>query len=319
MLGIIILNYNTPDDVRTCIRSIEQGTRADYKIYLVDNCSTNAAFDELTREYQADQRVTMISSEKNGGYSAGNNIGIRRAEREGCDVLLIANPDIIFYAGAIDTMLETLEAHKEAGVAAPSVLTPKGRETQLLTKPMNAKRYIFSRRPLIYFNRFFPALCKEYPLPKDREKTLIFSGMVRGCCFMIRTGLMRELGYFDENVFLYEEESILGKKLVNKGIRTAVSFRAKVIHNESGSTSRKSEAFRKYHYYLSALYYLKVYAKSSRASLGFLVAVNGLSFLLKSLYRKEYRHLLSSFMRQNMRILTSGRSAKLPGNRIRMS
>lgn len=316
MLGIVILNFNTAEDVKVCIKSIRRTARLDYKVYVVDNHSHDDSYRILQEYYRDAEDVAVLAAEKNGGYSYGNNIGIHLAEKDGCDYILISNPDIIFEPGAINIMLKTLQMDKRIGVSAPSVKTPGGIETQLLSKPLTVDLYLFHKNGLNQLAKRLPNFCKEYPVPRDHSKVYLFNGMVRGCCFMIPTELMRKLGYFDENVFLYEEESILGRKMVNLGKKAAVNYQARVIHNESSSTSISGDAFQKYHYYLSALYYLKIYGEAGTPMLVFVALLNLASFTVKAIGSKDYRRLYRSFFRQSIRLLMTGGNPNLPGNKI---
>lgn len=316
MLGIVILNFNTPEDVKICIKSIRRTAKLDYKVYVVDNHSHDDSYHILREYYREAEDVAVIETGKNGGYSYGNNIGIHAAEEDGCDYILISNPDIIFEPGAINIMQKTLKMDDRIGVAAPSVKTPGGIETQLLSKPLTVDLYLFHKKGLDQIAKRLPNFCKEYRLPRDHSKVYLFNGMVRGCCFMISTELMRKLGYFDENVFLYEEESILGRKMVNRGKKAAVNFQARVIHNESSSTSISGDAFQKYHYYLSALYYLKVYGEAGTPMLVFVGLLNLASFTVKAIGSPDYRRLYLSFLRQSIRLLMTGGNPNLAGNKI---
>ena len=91
MVGIVILNYNNWKDTEECVRSIlEKELRTDYQIYLVDNASPAQPSEEQKR-FLREAGAVQIRSEENRGYSAGNNLGIRRALDDGCSAVLISN------------------------------------------------------------------------------------------------------------------------------------------------------------------------------------------------------------------------------------
>ena len=69
MIGIIILNYNTPRDTIKCIDSIKEKSNENYHIYLVDNASTDGSSLEFIRLYENDNKISIISSSSNLGYS----------------------------------------------------------------------------------------------------------------------------------------------------------------------------------------------------------------------------------------------------------
>ena len=78
MVGIILVNYNGYKETEECIESIKESNANDYQIIVVDNCSTDDSRQKL-RTYESDPIVKVLYSDKNGGFSYGNNIGIKYA------------------------------------------------------------------------------------------------------------------------------------------------------------------------------------------------------------------------------------------------
>ena len=260
MVGIVILNYNTFADVVECVNSIRQATHINYKIYIVDNLSTDDSYYNLLNKFNKSSDVSLISSNKNGGYSYGNNLGIKMAIKDGCEFILISNPDIVYYDYSIDRMLEYLKKHDEVGIVGPSCASLDSEESQLFRKIYDNKLYIFSRKPLRSFAKLFKSLRTEYDKPDKND--FVFDGMVRGCCFLISSELFEKIGFFDDNIFLYAEEWILAKKISNLFFKCACTFDSRVLHKEATSTNKKGSAFKTYHLYLSEFYYMKIYNKS---------------------------------------------------------
>ncbi len=306
MLGIIILNYNTSDDVISCVNSILKTTKTDYRIYIVDNLSTDDSYSHLRDHFMECDRIEVILSDCNGGYSYGNNIGIKKAVLDGCDYLLISNADIIYYKKSIDTMLEAIKKESDIGVIGPSCRSFDKKESQLYRKTYNTKLYLFSKQPFLYIGRRFSGTRTEYSKPKwiNKDNSIFkFKGMVRGCCFLISSDLFKKMGYFDDNIFLYSEEWIVAKKLEKAGLFCACDFNAKVLHKEANSTSKEGTAFQTYHLYLSAFYYLKHYLKCNMAELLFFYLQNVGVFSVRAILKKDYRKLLTSFLKDNTKLL----------------
>lgn len=106
-LGIIILNYNTWRETVTCVDSIKKYTSNPYVIYVIDNKSVDDSLENLRLKYKQEKDVIVIESEVNKGYSAGNNIGIKRAIADACDILFIVNSDIEILNNAFGQMAST--------------------------------------------------------------------------------------------------------------------------------------------------------------------------------------------------------------------
>ena len=118
--AIIILNYNSEEDTIRFVNEIKEFESLD-KIIVVDNLSPNGDFERL--KILESDKVDVILSEKNGGYSYGNNYGIRHMESlgEDFDYVIISNPDIHIEEDAIKATLSFLEKNYKAAIAAPKM------------------------------------------------------------------------------------------------------------------------------------------------------------------------------------------------------
>ena len=82
MFAIIIINYNSYEKTIDCINSIRETANVPYKIYLIDNASTNESATVLEKEYKDAADVRLILSDENLGYARGNNLCIKEAVKE---------------------------------------------------------------------------------------------------------------------------------------------------------------------------------------------------------------------------------------------
>ena len=297
MLGIIILNYNTSDDVIESVKSINSSTHIPYSIYIVDNNSTDDSYEKLSLCFRDEKGIKVIPSDYNGGYSYGNNVGIKCAVEDGCDYLLISNPDVIYYDKSIDIMMESIQKSKRIGAIGPSTPSLDQDESQLLRKVYTPKVYFFSKKPFLYLSKVFKSLRTEYNYPKKpSRRPYLFKGMVRGCSFIISSELFKQIGFFDDNVFLYSEEWIIAKKITDKGYYCAFQSNAKALHKEATSTKQVGTGFQSFHLYLSSFYYLKKYSGCSGLYLLFAFLQNIISYSMKAVMNSSYRKLYRKFI-----------------------
>ena len=110
----VILNYNDAETTEQLVRLIHEYDVPE-EIVVVDNASTDDSWDQL--KGLEDQKVHVIRAEKNGGYGAGNNFGVRYAV-EHCQAthVLIMNPDVTIAEETIIRMLKLFEKHPDIGV-----------------------------------------------------------------------------------------------------------------------------------------------------------------------------------------------------------
>ncbi len=131
-LGIVILNWNTRDLLRECLKSVyaSRGALA-FRVCVVDNASTDGSAGMVRAEFA---QVLLIENPVNSGYAAGNNLGLRAlgfGPGAGGDApapryALLLNPDTVVPPEALAEMVAYLDAHPEAGVAGPKLVLPDG-------------------------------------------------------------------------------------------------------------------------------------------------------------------------------------------------
>lgn len=286
MLAFIIINYNTWEMTLKCVDSIFKTCKnSDYTIYIVDNGSKNDSYDILRKNYQNQNNVIIIKAE-NKGYAIGNNIGIKRAISDGHEYITIVNNDVIFLEDSIDKMYEFLRQNDDASVVSPYILSPEGELSHVpQLRYMNDKDYIIFNTHLRKFlkSETVQGFKRKYFLSEDiikQDPILIYK--FSGCCFMIKSEKMRELGMFDENTFLYYEEDILCYKMHKADFKAYFLPEAKIIHYH-GFTTGKKTIFVDTEMLKSEMYFLSRYYKMNFIKLILIYADRLITPLLRKL------------------------------------
>jgi glycosyltransferase involved in cell wall biosynthesis len=120
-VAIIIVSYNTREDLSRCLDSLHASPPATtYEIVVVDNGSTDGSSDTV----RTFPNVRLIESGGNVGFARANNIGIRATMSVN---LLLLNSDTIVPAGAIDRLLAELDANPDVAVVGPRIVDGQGR------------------------------------------------------------------------------------------------------------------------------------------------------------------------------------------------
>ncbi|MDO4296140.1 MAG: glycosyltransferase family 2 protein [bacterium] len=287
MIGIVILTYNTWKDTLRCIQSIYQSEcRQAYHLYLVDNASPIRPDEEFFAALEA-ETYTYVCAEKNLGYSAGNNIGIRYALQDACDAILIANNDVTFQKNCIDLLYAYLQKHPQTGIVGPKIYDLNG---QLQRKCMSIKtgpREKYLLRTRLYL--LFPFSNRRYwCMNRDYEKETFHPYAVLGCCFLMSRNCAEQITPFDENTFLYEEEFIIGIRMQEAKLKTTYFPRAVIWHLHGGST-HTVRAFAYICKIQSEIYYCRAYLGMSKAQIFPLYCYRTALYLLKGIRNSEFR------------------------------
>lgn len=304
MVGVIVLNFNTADDVIKCVGSIRQFTKTAYQLYIVDNCSTDNSYEVLLENFKDSQGVVLLKSEANDGFSAGNNIGIKRAIEDGCSSICLINADIVLLNDAITILEDKLNSSQGVGVVAPSIASPNSdEEAQFARNKLTFGNFLSEKT---FFGKF-KSFEKKHPRyqveGKKFEGDYAFFGMTYGCMYLVALPFFEKTGLLDDVVFLFNEEDIIAHKLEKLGLKTLITPSAKVLHNHHSSISKTSVANRVFHFRVSELIVLRKYDGASALKLLPVICIFNFVWLMKSIASKDFRSRLGAFIKKTNGVL----------------
>lgn len=206
-LACIILNYNSFVETSKLINKVRKFSVLDY-IIVVDNKSTDDSYVMLSKKQN--NRVHVIQANRNGGFGYGNNLGVNYANNLGVQHALIVNPDVDFKEEIILPMIGVFEQREDAAVVVPA--SYKNNSIRAYHVQSNLQVVISSS---LIMNKFFGGFLGRLKPNARQLKETIEIGIFSGALFMIDINRFIRVGMFDENVFLYFEESILAEKIHN--------------------------------------------------------------------------------------------------------
>lgn len=226
-IAIVILNYNTSEQT-TCLAS--QLNRLGYFTVVVDNCSTDDSAETLKEMLKPLKNCEFLCATENGGYAKGNNIGIRYAlEQRSFDYIAIMNPDIeLLHDNTMENLCDALEQDdKLAGITAVTIFN------STLAGTNSCACRLLSPGELIISDVFLlnKMVSRNYKNLTADKNLVAYVDKIQGCFFIMKRKWFEEIGFFDENTFLYFEEDIIGTKIRQKGLRLGVLLSEMVRHN----------------------------------------------------------------------------------------
>lgn len=276
MLGIVILNYNSYKLTIECVESILK-SKIETKIVIVDNNSTDKSYEILNNKIKYYEDVEILLSKENGGYSKGNNYGIKFLENK-VNYILILNPDVtIFDKKSVDKCMEVLKKDQNIGCVSPIGLI----NNQLIIENISWKLPKIKEEILAIsslYNKFYSPLTYDKFLIK-RLGDILYSevDVLPGSFLMFETKILQEINNFDENVFLYCEEKIISQKLKKINKRKALILNEFYYHNHS----HKKQDLKNKKFHLKCLFDSKVYYLKNYCNLNNNLYIQ----ILKILYR----------------------------------
>jgi hypothetical protein len=294
-LAIIILNYKTPDLVVDCLSSLQDQNEvktARATVVVVDNCSGDDSIQKIETailKNQWENWVKLVASPVNGGFAAGNNVGIKAINAE---AYLLLNSDTIVRPNAISVFFNCLSKYPQAGLISPRLEWLDGEpQISCFRYPTPASEAIASARTSVVTK-----LLKQYDIPIPVFDTPQEVEWTSFACVLIRKAVIDQIGYLDEGYFMYFEDIDYCRRAQAAGWKIWHCPDARVVHLRGGSGSVKSDlAARKrpksYLYASRARYFAKFYGKSGLWSANFLWITGRAISLGRELIRNKEPHL----------------------------
>lgn len=253
-LGICVLNWNAGTMLTECLRSIETASsNIPSRIVVVDNCSSDNSIALALHQFPS---LQVIRNTSNLGYPAGNNVGALALLAEECNFLMFVNPDVVLDSRAIAAMLHCLLQNPQAGCAGGVPAESKGMSIAARTRPSILEKIVLygplHRLP------FLRNKCADHVITVERLRAEAMVYAVLGACMVFRSNAFCEIGGFDDNTFLYEEEFIVAEKLRVHGWKSVVATEARYGHAVGLSTDQIPYR-RRLHFIRSEQYLLRRY------------------------------------------------------------
>ena len=235
-LAIVILNYNCADLTIQFYQEMKDYENID-EFVIVDNNSTDNSVEKF-RLVQKNNHTHIIYNKYNGGYGYGNNIGIEYAYKKlRVTHVIVANPDIHISKKCIGKMQEVFEIYPKSAVVSAVQRIPRGDKViscwNLYTKLEHILKGLVLCSKIIDFVNVSRL---------RKVQNYIYADCVSGSMLMIDCEKFFQAGGYDENVFLYMEEEIIGKRIKELGYYTIVILDSFYIH-EHGMTINKKHDF----------------------------------------------------------------------------
>jgi GT2 family glycosyltransferase len=267
-VSVLIINYNSGKDICNCIDSlVAQTNDLNYEIIVVDNASTDLSVESI-RKYR---NIKLITNDKNIGFGAANNIGLKHSSGE---YVFLLNPDTVLLNNAAKIFFDFMENDENKNVACcggrlfdenmgPSISYGS------FPKFKDIYRYIYRSEKLsdfanTLFNGNNTSSCTT-GINTDPE-IIRDVNYISGADLFLRKNVLEKVGVFDEAFFMYFEETELCYRLKKNNYQIKYVPEARIIHF-CGTNKLKAafnETTERYWKNSEFHFYEKCYGKSYR-------------------------------------------------------
>lgn len=307
-VSVVLVSFNSDAFIGECLQSLcSSGVNCLVETILVDNGSSDETVDK-TREIFP--WVHIIQNSTNRGFAAGSNQGIRASTGR---YVLLLNCDTVVNGGAIDAMVQFLDLHPDAGAVGGTLLN--------LDRTFQSGWSTFSNLWQEFLIALHVGAVVRPGYPSHRTSSEVVAvDWLTAACLMVRREAVNQVGYFDEDYFMYSEEVDLQFRLRRAGWKVYYLPQVNTIHHGGGDQDRWSR--RRMVYRGKILFYKKNYGLVRELALRSLLA--GVSIaklaiwsaigLLRPSWPRTTREL-----RSNVEVLQMCFSARLSSSPARCS
>lgn len=233
-VAVVVLTYNGKQYLPDLFASLGK-TQYDgaWELIVVDNASTDQDFLPLTNPtysspYKGEVRrgLALIQNEKNLGFAAGNNVGIRKALDDGAEYVVLLNQDTVVEPDWLTHLVAAAEKDKTIGAVQARLML------------WDKKDVVNSLGNEIHFLGFgyTSGYKKTYnlQLTTDNSPEITYAS---GAAVLHRASALRDIGLFDESLWMYHDDLDLGWRLWRAGWKSVLAPASVVYHKYEFSRS----------------------------------------------------------------------------------
>ena len=290
-LSVVVVNYRTPQLVEGCLETLaaEMQTTSDCGVVVVDNGSPDDSAEQIAQiiaRRDWGDWARLVRSSKNGGFAAGNNVGIRA---QSADFYLLLNSDALIRPGVLAGLLDAAAAYPRAGLIGPRLEWPNG------TPQVSSFRDHSPLGELVLGAETGPVtrLLGRWSVPLPPSNEAQSCDWVSFACVLIRDEVLRRVGPLDEGYFMYFEDADYCRKARRAGFEVVRWPDCRVVHLRGGTSpvkalTRQRKPRPAYYYSSRSRYLATFYGRPGLWAANLLwLAGRTISFSREALGRKE--------------------------------
>jgi len=268
LVTIIIVNWNGKQVTSECLQSLRTVDYSPFKIYVVDNASSDGSAEEIVPSFP---EVQLIRNDTNRFYAGGNNYGFQIAMQDKPEFVLFLNNDTVVDKDFLKYLVSVISYDEKIGMVGPKI-------------------YHYDQPDVIWsaggFVSFFRGKTGHYGLRKtdsERWSRQRDVGYLTGCAQLIRAELYQKLGGFDESYHMYSEDVDLCQRIRNARYKIVYVPEANIWHKISSSSGGGLTTYKIRNKIRSNLRFFRKYAHWYHwLTIPLFVFFDGIGFILKS-------------------------------------
>lgn len=285
-LSIIIVNYNVCYFLEQALKSVfKASTNLEIEVFVVDNNSVDGSVELIRKNFP---QVHLIANKKNVGFSKANNQAIKIATGE---YILLLNPDTVLEEDTLAKCCDFMDANPKAGALGAKMVDGKGEFLKESKRALPTPAVAFYK--IVGLCGLFPKserFARYYLGHLDDDETNEIE-ILAGAFMFMRKSVLDEVGYLDEDYFMYGEDIDLSYRITKGGYKNYYFPETRIIHYKGESTKKTSINYVFIFYKAMAIFARKHF--SQKQAKAYSIVIN------LAIYLKAFLDLTISFVKRS--------------------
>lgn len=255
-VAIILINFSNTKDTLECLDSLKLVKTDQELIVYVIHFMKNEGLEKIKSHTI---EPVVLEQETNLGFSGMNNLGIEKAMADGCDYVMLLNNDTTVDKDFINPLLE-VASQNDVGLVSPKIYFSKGREFHKSYAKEQLGRVIWYGGGIIDWDNMltFHLFVDEVDRGQVAESTK--TEYATGCCMLIKSQLIQEVGLMPEKYFMYMEDVVWNLQMQNSGYKSMMVPKSIIWHKNASSSGGSGSKLHQYYQTRNRILTAKEYA-----------------------------------------------------------
>lgn len=229
LVSYCVVNTDGRDHLLSCLESIEAAHPAAHEreVIVVDNASRDGSADAVAKRFPG---VALIARAERAGKAENDTLALSRARGVYC---LLLNEDSDLRPGSVEALIAALEAEPRAGAAGAQLTDVSGTPQPCAWRLPSLGTALASA---LFLHRLF--------VTQSGGSAIRRVGWAQSAALMVRRDAAAEIGFFDEDFFVYSDETDFCKRLGDAGFSVLYVPGAVAVHHEQLANDRAAGSAR---------------------------------------------------------------------------
>ena len=292
---MILICYNGAKDTFECVNSLAKSAWGNLSIIIVDNESSDNSLTMLQEElsltpceikfegksifcsFESEKDIYLISSGFNGGFSYGNNIGIRFAMNLDAEFFLLLNNDTLVEEDIFERFISSIHAQDNA-VIVPQINNYP--QTDLIWSRGGSYDLSTGKIKLYFYNKPDKSIVEKFPV-----------SFATGCCWFFPRKILQDVGPLEESYFMYVEDLEYCHRILMQDYEIICDTSIKIYHKVSASTGGGVNPFSVWYMARNRIYFFRKYSPNKIQVITRIIVSDFLKYCIRWRFRFAYVHL----------------------------